>query len=145
MNEDGMWNHADCDDIEIRHGYVCQMDANRSSSSLEDVQNMLIQLIQMSEIMRQDQETSRLALISLEKSYSQTTELLDTVVKSSESCTRLVIVSLLLLFLISAVMLFTILCLCGCSCRCADYPGTRLPKLQLSFASAPHDEEDDLV
>lgn len=140
-----MWNHVDCLDTETRHGHVCQMDANGNNTTLEDVHNELQQLIEMSEIMRQDQETSRLLLVSLEKSSSQNTDLLDMVDKRSDSCTTLAIVSLLLLLVTLALMLFTILCLCGCCCKGVDYPSTRFPKLQLSFASAPQDEEDDLV
>ena len=141
-NTDGMWNHAECNDPVARHGFVCQFEAFPNATSSNDMRDMLVQLIKMSENMKHDQETAQLLFDSLESASNRNTDLLEQLEGISSSCRKLVIVTLVILLVTSSVVLLFGL-FTGCSCASVRFPTTRLQKLQFSFANT-HDDEDPI-
>lgn len=135
-----MWNHVNCNDSVTRHGYVCQLEAFPNVSTLSDMRDMLVQLIQISENVKEEQERTRLLIFSLENASFRNTDLLEEVEKNSGSSKKWVIGTLLLLLLTSSIVMFVTL-FTSRFCKSVRFPATRFQKLQFSFANAQEDED----
>lgn len=138
MNTDGMWDHGSCNGSEMQLGYVCQFDAFANETSNSELREMLLQLIDISDIMKREQETTRTLIQSLGDDSERNTNLLKELTKVTDISKKMAI-SILLLFA-SFVIVFAAVFVSRL-CANVQFRAARFQKLQFRFVNTDEDED----
>lgn len=147
MVEDGMWDHAACNDSRAKHGYVCRrgISSTGNGSDWQAFEAMLRQVLQMSSQLRHQEETSRVLVTALDSAQLKDMESLERVGEEVAECKKLLLVVTVLL-LAAGITFFVSVCRERSSASPAlatTRPGFQ--KLDFSCGAAMPDDEEELV
>lgn len=142
MDEDGMWNHAACGDSHSKHGYVCQRPLSLlgNDSDWRGMEAMVQQLLQISDQMRRQEETTRVLVTALDAAELKDMQSLKRVGEEVTECKKLLLVAVVLV-LASGLAFFVTVCRRGFSSQSSTTTG--FEKMEFACGNECHENEDE--